>query len=228
LRLSDTLRHRWESFAKRTGFRFLPPVSAAVAVLAAGVLLPFMPRVDALSPQLAPSLASARLTRFLREHVDLPDAGPSGSTYSSRPGFYWPERPGAESYCFTLRRSDGTEQAAATGITRTFHVIPPPGRLAPGEYRFEVRAVVNGEEIPWQERAFTVRETPEELSRLRGTMGVDLDAAQTEYVLIGFYADLQSPHDVVSAFLQWKTALGEASTVGNGPPAAWLRTLAAH
>lgn len=225
MRIIHRLRHAWESFAERTGLRLLPPVGTAVAVLALGVLIPFLPRVDALPPQLAPTLASARLARFLRSHPDLPDAGPSGPIYSVRPAFYWPERPGAANYSFRLHGADGTELAAAKGIKNTFHIVPPPGRLNPGEYRFEVRAVVNGEEVPWQERVFTVRDTPEGLRELLASTGIDLDGSQREYVLIGYYADLQSPHDVISAFLQWKTALGEASSIGNGPPAMWLKTL---
>jgi len=225
LRLVHKVRHKWEAFAERAGLRLLPPVGAAVAAVALGVLVPFLPRVDALPQQLAPSLASARLERFLRTHPDLPDAGPAGPIYTSRPAFFWPERPGAGSYAFRLRRADGTEVAAADGITRTFHVIPPPGRLDPGEYRFEVLAITSGERTPWREQTFSIRRAPEEIQGLLGTMGMDLDAADSEYVLIGCYAELQSPHDVISAFLQWKTALGEAASLGKGPPSAWLKTL---
>lgn len=226
MRLAHKLRHGWESFAERTGLRLLPPVGAAVAVLALGVLLPFVPRVDALPPQLAPSLASARVGRFLRAHPDLPDTGPAGAIHASRPAFFWPERPGAESYAFRLHRADGTEQAAADGIPRTFHIIPPPGRLEPGEYRFEVLAVVKGERMPWRERRFTVLPASDDLRQLLGTLGMDLDAAKAEYVLLGYYADLRSPCDVISAFLQWKSARGERDSVGKGPPSTWLETLA--
>lgn len=226
MRLAHRLRHTWEAFAARTGLRLLPPVGTALAVLALGVMLPFVPRVDALPPQLAPSLASARIARFLRTHEALPEAGPTGPIYASRPAFYWPEREGAGSYVFRLYRSDGTEQAAAGGIKQTFTLIPPPGQLAPGDYRFEVKAVVQGETVPWQEHAFTVRPTPEDLERLLGRMGMDLTAAESDYVLLGYYADLRSPDDVISAFLQWKTTRGEAGSLGKGPPAAWLAALA--
>jgi hypothetical protein len=222
VRFAQKLRHRWEAFAEGTGLRFLPPVGAALIVLAAGVLLPFVPRVDALPPQLAPSLAAARVTRFVRAHADLPEAGPSGAIFSTRPAFYWPAHPDAKSYSFRLERADGTQQAAADGITRTFHFVPPPGRLVPGEYRFSVHAVAKGERIPWQERQFTVRPAPEELEQLTRTLGMDLGGAESAYVLLGCYADLQSPHDVVSAFLQWKSARGEADSLGEGPPSAWL------
>jgi len=228
LRLVHKVRRKWETFAERTGLRLLPPVGAALAVVALGVTLPFVPAVDALPQQLAPSLASARVERFLRAHPDLPDAGPVGPIYTSRPAFFWPERPGAESYVFRLRRADGVEEAAADGVTRTFHVIPPPGRLDPGEYLFEVFAVEKGERTPWRELTFSVRHAPEELQSLLGTMGIDLNAADSEYVLIGCYAELQSPHDVISAFLQWKTARGEAASLGKGPPSVWLKTLAAR
>ena len=225
MRLADTLRRKWEAFAARTGLRLLPPVGTALAVLAAGVLLPFVPRVDALPPQLAPSLASARIVRFLRAHKELPEAGPSGAIYASRPAFFWPEREGADSYAFRLYRADGAEQAAASGVRQTFTLIPPPGRLEPGEYRFEVKAIVRGETVPWREHAFTVRPAPEDLVRLFGAMGMDLPATESQYVMLGYYADLGSPHDVISAFLQWKTTRGEAESLGKGPPSAWLATL---
>ena len=102
MRLAHILRRRWEAFAERTGLRLLPPVGAAVAVLAAGVLLPFLPRVDATPPQLAPSLASSRIARFLRMHEKIPDAGPTGAVYAARPAFFWPARDGAESSAFRL------------------------------------------------------------------------------------------------------------------------------
>lgn len=228
MRLAHKLRHRWEAFADATGLRFLPPVGAALAVLAAGLLLPFVPRVDALPPQLAPSLASARVARFVRAHPDLPEAGPSGAIFAPRPAFYWPAHPDARSYSFRLERADGTEQAAAEGITRTFHFVPPPGRLEPGEYRFRVHALVKGQKVPWQERDFSVKAAPEELQRLTSTIGMDLGGADSAYVLLGCYADLQSPHDVVSAFLQWKSARGEAASLGAGPASAWLDTLAGN
>ncbi len=225
MRLSQKLRLKWERVATRTRLRLLPPVGAALAVLALGVLLPFLPRVDALPPQLEPSLASARIARFLRSHDVLPEAGPTGAIYSSRPAFFWPEREGADSYVFRLSGADGAELAAAQGIRTTFTLIPPPGRLPPGEYRFEVKAVVQGETLPWQEHAFTVRPTPPELDGLLGKMGMDLTAAESDYVLLGFYSDLRSEDDVISAFLQWKTTRGEAKALGKGPPAAWLSTL---
>jgi hypothetical protein len=225
LRLSQKIRHGWESFATRTGLRLLPPVGAALAVLAAGVILPFLPRVDALPPQFAPSLASARIARFLRAHGTLPDFGPTGAVYSTRPAFFWPAREGADSYAFRLHGEGGTELAAAQGIKETFTMIPPPGRLAPGEYRFEVKAVLKGETLPWQEHAFTVRATPADLERLHGRMGMDLTAAESDYVLLGYYSDLRSEDDVISAFLQWKTTLGETKALGKGPPSAWLATL---
>jgi hypothetical protein len=227
VRLAHNLRHRWEAFAEATGLRFLPPLGAAAVVLAAGLLLPFVPRVDALPPQLAPSLASARIARFVRAHADLPEAGPSGSIFAPRPAFYWPARPDAATYSFRLERADGTEQATASGLTRTFHFVPPPGRLEPGEYRFQVHAIVRGEKIPWQERSFSVKPAPEELQRLLSTIGMDLGGPDSAYVLLGCYADIQSPHDVVSAFLQWKSARGEADSLGSGPPSAWLDALAA-
>jgi hypothetical protein len=224
LRLAQKLRHRWEVFATRTGLRLLPPVAAAVAVVALGVLVPLLPKVDALPAQLAPSLAEGRLARFLRTHEHLPDAGPTGEIYASRPAFFWPEREGADGYAFRLYRADGTEQAAADGILTTFHMIPPPGVLAPGEYRFEVKAIVKGDRVPWQEQRFTVLRAPG-LESLRGTMGLDLGAAESDYVLLGYYADLNSPCDVISAFLQWKATRGELGSLGKGPPAAWLADL---
>jgi hypothetical protein len=230
VRFAHKLRHRWETFADATGLRFLPPVCAAAVVLAAGVLLPFVPRVDASPPQLAPSLASARIARFVRGHADLPEAGPSGPILSSRPAFYWPARTDAQSYSFRLERADGAEQASATGIRTTFHLIPPPGRLEPGQYRFQVHAVVNGKEIPWRECTFGVNHpvapAAQELPSLLGGAGMELDAAESAYVLLGYYAERQSPHDVISAFLQWKSARGEAATLGAGPPSTWLNTLA--
>jgi hypothetical protein len=113
----------------------------------------------------------------------------------------------------------------AEGLKQTFTLIPPPGLLAPGEYRFEVDASKNGARSRWRESNFTVRPRPEELDRLLGRMGMELSAAEAEYVLLGAYADLRSAHDVVSAFLQWKTAKGEAKSLGNGPAAAWLESL---
>jgi hypothetical protein len=225
LRLAHRIRHGWEAFATRTGLRLLPPVGAALAVLAAGVLLPFVPRVDALPPQLAPSLASARVARFLRAHPDLPEAGPSGPVHTPRPAFFWPEREGADSYSFRLYRADGTAQAAADGIRTTFTLIPPPGALAPGEYRFEVKAVVKREPVMHIERTFTVLPAPEDFARLRAEMGMDLPGKEFSYVLLGYYADIGSADDVISAFLQWKTARGEAASLGKGPPAAWLKSL---
>jgi len=228
VRFAQKLRHRWEAFAEATGLRFLPPVGAALAVLAAGLLLPFVPRVDALPPQLAPSLANARITRFVRAYPDLPDVGPSGPIFAPRPAFYWPAHPDAQSYSFRLERADGTEQAAADGITRTFHFVPPPARLKPGAYRFQVHALVNGRKVPWQERDFSVKAAPGDLQRLTSTIGMDLGGADGAYVLLGCYADLQSPHDVVSAFLQWKSARGEAASLGTGPASVWLDALAGN
>ncbi len=225
MRLSHELRRRYEAFATRTGLRLLPPVGAAVAVLAFGILLPFVPRVDALPPQFAPSLASSRIARFLRAHDKIPDAGPTGPIYSPRPAFFWPVCEGADSYAFRLCLANGAEQARAEGIKETFTLIPPPGQLAPGEYRFEVHAVVKGQASPWREGTFTVRPRPADLDHLLGRMGMELTAAEADYVLLGAYADLRSTDDVVSAFLQWKTARGEASSLGKGPAAVWLKSL---
>jgi hypothetical protein len=219
------MRLRWDAFAQSAGLRSLPPVGAAIVAVVLGVLLPFAPRVDALPPQLSPSLADARIGRFLRTHPEIPDTGPAGTIYAARPAFHWPEREGAESYAFRLERADGTAQAAAEGITRTFHFVPPPGRLEPGAYRFEVLAVVKGAKVHWQERSFSVVRAPEDLERLVDTVSMELDAAASAHVLMGCYADLQSPHDVVSAFLQWKAASGEADSLGKGPAAAWIKTL---
>ncbi|HEX5137780.1 MAG TPA: hypothetical protein VFY93_12455 [Planctomycetota bacterium] len=228
MRLLHKLRHRWEAFAGATGLRFLPPVGAAACVLAAGVLLPFVPRVDARPPQLAPSLAGARIARFARAHPDLPDLGPAGTILAARPAFYWPARPDAESYSFRLESSDGTVQASATGIRTTFQLILPPGRLKPGEYRFSVHAVLNGKETPWREGSFAIYDAgPQpDIQALLGSAETDLDAAESAYVLLGYYAERQSVHDVVSAFLQWKTARGEAASLGSGPPSVWLNALA--
>lgn len=225
--LIQKLRERWETFAEGSGLRLLPPVGAAAVVLAAGVLLPFVPRVDALHPQLAPSLASARVARFVRAHGDFPDCGPAGPIQATRPAFYWPAHAEATSYSFRLERSDGTEQARAQGITSTFHLIAPPGRLVPGEYRFEVRARVKGADVPWRKCEFQIYEVGPKpgLPSLLGSADTTLDAAESAYVLLGYYADRQSPHDVVSAFLQWKVARGEASALGNGPPSVWLNAL---
>ena len=98
MRFAHKLRHRWESFAGATGLRLLPPVPTAALVLAAGILLPFWPRVDALPQQLAPSLASARVARFVRSRADFPEAGPSGGILSPRPAFYWPAHAEAKGY----------------------------------------------------------------------------------------------------------------------------------
>ena len=87
---------------------------------------------------------------------------------------------------------------------------------------------MKGQKVAWQERSFSVRAAPEELQRLTSTIGMDLGGADSAYVLLGCYADLQSPHDVVSAFLQWKSARGEAASVGTGPPSVWLGTLAGN
>jgi len=227
VRFIHKLRHHWESFANATGLRFLPPVSAAACVLAAGVLLPFVPRVDARPPQLAPSLAGARIARFVRTHANLPDFGPAGTILASRPAFYWPAKPGAESYSFRLEGADGTVLASATGIRTTFQLLLPPGRLKPGEYRFQVHAVAAGKETPWRDGRFSVSSaSPEpELQVLLGSAETDLDPVESAYVLLGYYAERQSVHDVISAFLQWKTALGEATALGSGPPSVWLDTL---
>lgn len=225
MRLAHRIRHGWEAFATRAGLRLLPPVGAALAVLAAGVLVPFLPRVDALPPQLAPSLAASRLARFLRANPTLPETGPSGAIHTAQPAFFWPEREGAESYSFRLYRADGDEQASADGIKTTFTLIPPPGVLAPGEYRFEVKALVKRDLVPWQERKFTVRPAPEGFQQLRASMGMDLDGAESAYVVLGYYADRGSPDDVISAFLQWKAARGETGSLGKGPPASWLAPL---
>jgi len=225
LRLAHDLRRRWEAFATRMGLRLLPPVGTAVAVLAFGVLLPFVPDVDALPPQFAPSLASSRIARFLRAHETIPEMGPTGAVYSARPAFHWPACEGADSYAFRLYGAGGAEMARAEGIKQTFTLIPPPGLLAPGEYRFEVDAFQNGAPVLWRESNFTVRPRPAEIDHLLGRMGMELTAAESEYVLLGTYADLRSAHDVVSAFLQWKTARGEAASLGNGPAAVWLKSL---
>jgi hypothetical protein len=217
-RLARLLRERWERFAARTGLRMLPPVPAVLVVLALGILVPFVAKVDALPAQLAPSLAKDRLARFLAAHKQLPEAGPAGVIYCQRPAFYWPEHPGADSYTLRLYRADGTEQAGVTGIRHLFHLIRPPGGLEPGTYRYEVVAVVEGVEIPWQEHEFTVETPPEEPPR--ETMLMTLGPAECAYVLVGHYARLDSPHDVVSAFLHWKAARGEDP--GPGSPASWL------
>ena len=56
-------------------------------------------------------------------------------------------------------------------------------------------------------------------------MGMELPGEGSDYVLLGCYAEFGSAHDVISAFLQWKTRRGEAATLGKGPPSAWLATV---
>lgn len=228
MRFAHKLRYRWEAFANASGLRYLPPVSAAACVLLAGVLLPFVPRVDATPPQLAPSLASARVARFVRTHANLPDLGPSGTILATRPAFYWPACPEADSYSFRLEGANGAVLSSATGVLTNFHLILPPGRLEPGAYRFQVIAVVKGMEIPWREGTFTIDAMAKEpeLQVLLGSARTDVDAAESAYALLGYYAERQSVHDVISAFLQWKTALGEAASLGSGPPSVWLNALA--
>jgi len=218
------LREQWNAFAARTHLRALPPVPAVVAVILLGMLLPFAWKSDALPAPLESSLAAERLSRFYRAHAGrLPEAGPSGPVYSQRPAFFWPEHPGADHYTFRLYRADGSEQASLERVTRLFHILQPPGGLEPGaSYRFEVAAVVAGVPIPWQEHHLTVRPPPEELEALLDSMYMELGRAESLFVLLGYYADLQSPDDVVSTFVRWKAAKGELASLDDGTPETWL------
>jgi hypothetical protein len=229
--LFAVIRQRWESFATRTGLRFLPPVPTVILAVAAGVLVPFVVTVDALPTQLAPSVARDRLARFRAQFPDLPDSGPSGLICSHRPAFFWPEHTGADSYSLRVYSSDGVEQVTADGLKTTFHLIQPPGGLTPGvSYRFEVSAVVAGEPIPWQEHDFTVRPPPDDLEPLLAGSRMHLDPEEGAFVLLGYYAGLESPSpcDVISAFLQWKAARGELAGLPAGTPAIWLSSVASR
>jgi hypothetical protein len=217
-RVAKLLRERWEALAARTGLRFLPPVPTVLLVLAAGVLVPFVAPVDALPTQFAPSLAQERLARFRAAHPTLPEAGPLGSVYSKRPAFFWPAHADADHYSLRVLRSDGTEQVRVDMLRRPFHLIQPPGGLEPGaSYRFEVVAFVAGEALPWQEHSFAIRPEPEDLGPLLASLRLGLGTEESAYVLLGYYADKQSPHDVVSAFLHWKACRGELGSLGAGP-----------
>jgi len=224
--LFTRLRADWNAFAERARLRALPAVPAVVTVILLGMLLPFAGGGTVLPAQLESSLAAERLQRFYRAHEGrLPEAGPSGPIYSTRPAFFWPECPGADYYTFRLYRSDGSEQASVDRVRTLYYVLQPPGGLEAGaNYRFEVSAVVESVPIQWQEQFLVVRPPPEELDALLDSMHLELGNADGLFVLLGYYADLQSPDDVVSTLIQWKAATGELDSLDDGTPETWIET----
>jgi len=155
--------------------------------------------------------------------------GPAGSIYAVRPAFYWPRVPGAARYAFTLRHGEDVV-VRAESVGKCYFLLRPPGALQTGQtYRFEVAAMnADGAFLPFPggeprlRQKFQVRATPEDLDDLNRLIRMELSADAGAYVLMGYFADRSSAHDVISAFISWKVYGRKTTELSKGEARDWL------
>ncbi len=203
------LRRAWRglvAFLDRHKLSDMPPVKTIAVFLAIGLLVPLAMGIDRTPASLSRSLADQRLERFAG--TELPDVSPSGATFCSEPAFFWKKHPQAASYRLRLFRGDPVVQS--TTVTEAHYVLPSPGELTPGEYRFTVEAL-NADGATLGEVAdstFSIEKPYKQLEQVVSgkntkTFFKELDPADAAYVLAGLYAEHGSVHDVRSALARY-------------------------
>ena len=140
-------------------------------------------------------------------------AGPTGGIHSLRPCFHWPAHPDAARYSFRLVRDDGATVIQTDLLDEPRYLRRAPANLEPGRsYRFEAKALGSqGDALGWtgeagrkvylQQGGAPVRmlEPTPELTELVERARLELDAAETAWVLAGYFATIEAPADVASA-----------------------------
>lgn len=217
-------KRAWDRLATRTHLRQLPPATALLLVLAAGVCVPLASRVDARPAQLSQALAAERLLRFADgTGATLAPAGPTGEIYARRPTFFWPPQPDAAHYSFVLFDAAGNALVADDDVADTFFLLRPPGALEPGRYRFVVAGVdAEGRRHPHVDRSFRVQTPPDDLRQLHALVQMELDGPDGAFVMAGYYAERGSADDVISALADWKAQQNRVADLRAGAPSTWL------
>ncbi|MFQ5844152.1 MAG: hypothetical protein ACE5JG_04110 [Planctomycetota bacterium] len=177
----------------------LPPVPGVWAAVLAGLIVPFLLEVDAVPTELRPSLARRRLRAFRPEPVPV---GPRGEILHDRPAFAWREVPDAHGYFFKLLTAEGSVYNTTEFVSGRRHLLEPPDRLQRGRrYTWWVQALDRdrrrlGEpvQVPFSVAKLEARTAGPGRSAARLT-----DPARRALALAGWYATLDSPHDVASA-----------------------------
>jgi len=217
----------------------LPVVPTICLVLAAGILIP--PSVNPDRRKDASRIASIavqRLDRFARStdpaEDHLPAVAPAGEVRTSRPAFYWPASPDAQRYALTVRANDGDVWIDDVRTSANFFVQAAPSELAPGGYRFEVRALNDaGRVVAEHEGAFTIL-TDTKLEERRRELGRKLMPPWEEALALArYHADKGSGHDVFSVLLGARAhapgPLGESlEALGAEDAQFWLNRRLAH
>ncbi len=195
-------------FAKG-GAGSLPPIRTTVAVIFAGIVLPFLVDVDARPASMSTSLATQRLVKFRGGGATLPAVAPEGALTHDLPAFRWPAIEGATQYGFRLYRGNAL-WVGSDVLREPRYRLRPPGRLEGGsgegkEYRYEIRAYdATGRSLRWGDRdrlegSFRMLERPEEDVVALQSLRRDLPAAEAAFVTAGLCAAKGSPCDVAAA-----------------------------
>ena len=198
------LRRAWRAFLaflSRNRLDALPPARTAILILAVGVFVPLAAGVDTLPASLTTSLATERLTLFLKKFDGVaPPVAPTRDIHSERPAFHWPAVKGAARYKFRLHKGD-TLIIGTDTVVEAFFTMPPPGRLEVGQpYHFRAVAVdAGGREMGSAGDTFTIQSPPEKLAELRRQTRTELEPAAAALVLAGYYADQGWAVDTASA-----------------------------
>ena len=195
----------WSDWAERYRLRDLPVVPAVCVALAVGLVVPLIAEIDRTPAEVSLSLAESRLERYAERGVEAePAFGPVGPIFSTRPAFYWPPEPGAERYELRVFHADGRPWTkGAESVDNCYYLLPGPSRMETGRsYRFEVRSIgADGGELRLRRAVFSVVDPPEDLADLRRRVARHWGAFECARVLLGYYAELNAHHDVLTALL---------------------------
>jgi len=200
--------------AQRAGLTHLPPVPTILGLLLLALLLPLSLGGTARPSALAEDIATRRVERYLATVEPRPDhPGPAGDIHSLRPCFHWPAHPDAARYSFRLVRDDGATVIQTDLLEEPRYLRRAPASLEAGRsYRFEAKAIdARGEALAWpggsgrkvylqqgSSPARVLEPTPE-LASLLEQARLELDPAETAWVLAGHFATIDAPADVATA-----------------------------
>jgi len=199
---------------ERSGLTHMPPVPTILGVVIVALAVPLAFGVPARPPALADDIATLRVEHYLETVPQTPlHAGPAGDIYSQRPCFHWPPHPDAVRYSFRLMRDDGATVILTDLLEEPRYLRRAPASLEIGRtYRFEVKALdAHGNSIAWvgedgrkryiEQGASPLRvvEPPPALAEIIEKARLELQPADTAWVLAGYFASIDAPADVAAA-----------------------------
>ena len=197
------LRRGWRGFTgvlHRYRLDELPPVATIALVLVVGFAIPMALGIDMTPANLQRTLAVERLGNF---DEGMPQTSPAGDTYCAEPAFYWPAHEQAARYNFKLR-SNGDLKHSTQVAGRAHYLLPSPGNLKPGRYRFIVEAIDgDGRALGQVVDATFVVKADEAIATLEADATRMLEADAAALVMAGEYAARDSLHDIRSALTRY-------------------------